>query len=221
MTEPAFREIQLTRKQLVFLFMSTVVVLVVTFLLGVSVGQGVGPGQAMDAADAGVPGDTLVATDPSATTPAPGELTYQRDLQGPPSGAGAAAAEPPAPPAITPEPPTSQPPPVTEPVTRPVAPPPPAPDPVTRQATPPATTTPAGQTGGWMIQVGVFGSRENADRLVATLKQRGHTAFITQVATSTAPYSVRVGPFAERADAARAVPQVSRDSGVSAPLIIR
>lgn len=218
MTEPAFREIQLTRKQLVFLFMSTVVVLVVTFLLGVSVGQGVGPGQAIDAADAGMPGDTMVATDPPATPPAPGELTYQRELQGPPAGTGA---EPPATPATTPEPAATPPPAATDPAARPVAPPPPAPDPTTRQATTPATTTPAATDGGWLIQVGVFGSRENADRLVATLKQRGHTAFMTVVASSTAPYSVRVGPFAERADAARAVPQVSRDSGVSAPLIIR
>ena len=41
MTDQGFREIQLSGKQLVFLFMASVVLAVVVFLLGVSVGRGV------------------------------------------------------------------------------------------------------------------------------------------------------------------------------------
>ena len=40
MSDQGFREIQLSGKQLVFLFMATVVVAVTVFLLGVSVGRG-------------------------------------------------------------------------------------------------------------------------------------------------------------------------------------
>ena len=43
MAEQQFREIQLSGKQLVFLFMTTVVLAVAIFLLGVSVGRGTSP----------------------------------------------------------------------------------------------------------------------------------------------------------------------------------
>jgi hypothetical protein len=43
MADQEYREIQLSGKQIVFLFMSLVVVAVVIFLLGVSVGRGVDP----------------------------------------------------------------------------------------------------------------------------------------------------------------------------------
>ncbi|MEO6224196.1 MAG: hypothetical protein ABIP90_13190, partial [Vicinamibacterales bacterium] len=62
MSDQGFREVQLSGKQLVFLFMSAVVVMVVVFLLGVNVGRGV-----RDAV-----GDTEISAqaDPSSTEPA-------------------------------------------------------------------------------------------------------------------------------------------------------
>ena len=79
MSDQGFHEIQLSGKQLVFLFMSAVVLAVVVFLLGVAVGRGVrdAAGDAPISADAGLP-ETVVPTDP--------ELSYHEMLLGAPAG---------------------------------------------------------------------------------------------------------------------------------------
>jgi cell division septation protein DedD len=82
LTDDGFHEIQLSGKQLVFLFMATTIVAVVIFLCGVQVGRNVKGGDR--AADAG---DTLAS---AATLPA-SPLTHPAAASGPP------AAEPPAP----------------------------------------------------------------------------------------------------------------------------
>src|SRR5690606_39749425 len=73
MAEPQFREIQLSGKQLVFLFMTAVVLAVAVFLLGVSVGRGTR-----------TPGDAVVEQTaevvPPADLPPPTEIT-PADLQ--------------------------------------------------------------------------------------------------------------------------------------------
>src|SRR4029434_4785602 len=67
MTDQQFHEIPLREKQLVFVFMSAVVVAVVIFLLGVSVGRGVrGSLPAGAVADAGATSDTVVPAAPPA-----------------------------------------------------------------------------------------------------------------------------------------------------------
>ena len=66
MTDQEYREIQLSGKQIVFLFMSLVVVAVVIFLLGVSVGRGVRT--AGDAAQGAAPGDTVASVSPQPPT---------------------------------------------------------------------------------------------------------------------------------------------------------
>jgi len=96
MSDQGFHEIQLSGKQLVFLAMSAVVLAVVIFLLGVSVGKGVRSAfPPASAADLGAPGDTTVPAGPVAGTPAatkvtPNDLDYQNKLQGQ-SAAGAVA----------------------------------------------------------------------------------------------------------------------------------
>jgi DedD protein len=56
---------------------------------------------------------------------------------------------------------------------------------------PPATST----TGMWAVQLGSFGSKENADNLSARLRQEGYLAFISPVDTSGGRrYRVRIGP---------------------------
>ena len=101
MTDQQFHEIQLSGKQLVFVFMSAVVVAVVIFLLGVSVGRGVrGSLQAGAVADAGATSDTVVPAAPPAASPKPGDLSYHDVLTGKDkSGAApAGSSAPPAPP---------------------------------------------------------------------------------------------------------------------------
>ena len=235
MTDQTFREIQLSGKQLVFAFMASVVVLVAAFLLGVSVGRGVRqtvpPGTDVVASDPPAP-----ATLPPPTETKPGDLTYHDKLQGqPPAKPG----EQPPPPAettatangskpATPPPSTTAPPPATTPpapvVTPPAAnpgtaakPEPPAAPPQTAaNTTKPAAEKPAPAKGGYVLQVGLFRSRENANSLAADLKRNGYSTMITTSSTGT--FVVRVGPYGDRAEAERIQAKLLRERGEK-PLI--
>ena len=68
--------------------------------------------------------------------------------------------------------------------------------------------------GEWAVQVGSFGSRENADRLVHSLKLKGYGAFITESPSRGRKwYRVRVGPERNRA-AAEAIATRLRATGL-------
>ena len=72
-------------------------------------------------------------------------------------------------------------------------PPKPQPEPEEEEpaSSPPATST----TGMWAVQLGSFGSKENADKLSARLRTEGYLAFISPVDTSAGRrYRVRIGP---------------------------
>lgn len=193
MAEPTYREIQLSVKQLVFGFMSAVVVLIAVFLLGISVGRGVGAPDGI-AAEAGAPSDTMVSTEVAPTEVAEGELTYHDDLQG--RGAAGAAG-------------------VTEQPALPSAPPPQSADPVTPApvSAPPAAAQapPPAAAGDFVLQLGAFGVRPNADRLVEELKQKGYAAFIARPESDPSLFAVRVGPFQTRAQAEGMQDRLARD----------
>jgi cell division septation protein DedD len=200
MSEQEFREIQLSSKQLIFLFMSAVVLAVSIFLLGVSVGRGVTATTPVSASEQASSGTVVPANPPpSAETP---PLTYQRELQ----GQKPVADPPPAPPATQAgdaaaggSPPASGDagaPPTRNPSTGEVPPVTPAP---AAQAPPPPPTGP-----GFDVQVGAFNSRPNADALVADLKSKGFTVFIAAGTRSQPRYIVRVGPYATRPEAEKA-----------------
>ena len=239
MSDQNFHEIQLSGKQLVFLFISAVGLAVVIFLLGVSVGRGVrGLTVAGATVDTGAPTDTVVATAPPPATPPPADLSYHDTLQG--QGRAARGATPPAPPPeqTPPSAPPAAAPPPTEPApppTKPQAQNPPAPQkPPPAQATPPpgstsapgATPKPAGPppkpaakppaTGGWVVQVMALKSREGADKLASDLKTKGYPAFVGNPARSL--YRVRVGPFAKRAEAEQIAARLARE-GFSSPAV--
>jgi cell division septation protein DedD len=228
MSDQEFREIQLTAKQLFFLFMSAVVVAVVIFLLGVSVGRGVQGEAVSAAADTGAVSDTVVtASTPPASTPAGSQtpnLTYDPKLQGgpvpPPAAPQTAETTKPADAAATPPP----------------APEKPAAVPDKTAAAPPSTTKPASGAGevppirpeakpappapsGLALQVGAFSSRENAETLVGTLKSKGYPAFMVAQPQSKASFAVRVGPFASRAEADKTSARLAREEGMK-PLVI-
>ena len=198
MSDEGFHEIQLSGKQLVFLFMSAVVLAVVIFLLGVDVGRGV-PGAAGDtavavagaAADTTPPGDASAASDviPAADP----ELSYHDLLLGEPAAAGAPAAAR-----------GAAPPPISEPT----------------EAAPPAAAPPAA-AGQWVLQMGAYSTRAVADDQVDKLKQLNVPAFVL-VPTASSPdklFRVRVGPYADRADAEQDKSRLERQ-GFS-PLITR
>jgi DedD protein len=220
MPEQDFREIQLSGKQVVFLFMAFLVVGVVVFLLGVSVGRGVTTPPPAPAAVATESSTDAPATLPPPTQPAPGELTYTADLKrgAEPSRGGTAAA-----PATANEPPPTV---AEQPATKP-APPPAAPAaktsaPTTPAAKPQATSAkPAPVTGGWSVQVNAFSSKPNADRQAAQLKAKGYAAFVFTAASGGARYRVRVGPFADRSEADRVAARLVKEGLASKPSVIR
>jgi cell division septation protein DedD len=73
-----------------------------------------------------------------------------------------------------------------------------------------------------MVQVGAFRSLTNAQSLVAQLKKKGYAATIVRNASApTAPHNVRVGPYADRAEADRAAAVLAKEQGVSKPSVTR
>ena len=80
LADQGFHEIQLSGKQLVFLFMATTVVAVLIFLCGVKVGRGVGPERGIETADTVAAAVTSAASIPrSGLTPRP-TCTPQRKI---------------------------------------------------------------------------------------------------------------------------------------------
>jgi DedD protein len=68
--------------------------------------------------------------------------------------------------------------------------------------------------GAWAVQVGSFSSRQNADRLVRSLKLKGYGAFVTESSSRGRKwYRVRVGPQRDRA-AADAIAARLRSTGL-------
>lgn len=73
-------------------------------------------------------------------------------------------------------------------------------------AEPAARSAPAApKSGGWVVQLGSFSSKDNATALVEKLKGRGFAAFLAPLPGGDRPpaYRVRVGPTAGRQEAER------------------
>jgi DedD protein len=101
----------------------------------------------------------------------------------------------------------------------PVSPPAAAP----RTVTPPVATPPAAanQRGNFVVQLGTFASRENADKLVRDMTAKGFAAFVVPTTSSRGElYRVRVGPTRDRAAAEALAAQLKRvgQSGSIVPI---
>lgn len=221
MSDSGFREIQLSGKQVVFLFMAGVVVAVGVFLLGVSVGRGVTDASA--AADT-TPAPATVASNaplPPATVPKPGEFQATDTLQGktpapspttPPAAAAPAATSSPTP---TPTP-TAKPTAAVKPTPTP-SPAKPAAAPASRPTPTSAAKPPASPTSGWYVQVDSFASRENASKQAAELKAKGYTASVYTAPGAGARYKVRIGPM-ERAAADTMIAKLRKEGYQPSPV---
>jgi cell division septation protein DedD len=201
MSDPGFREINLSGKHVVFLFMAFSVVAVGLFLLGVSVGKGITKEDVANAqatpSPTSTPADAPAGAAPDSTKPKPGELDYFRTLQGSPAASPKPAESPAVTPSATPaEPPAAPPAAATAPK------PTPSPSPEKPAA------KPAAATGTLYVYVDTFSSRANANTRLAELKKKGFSNVSVQTAGTTAKpaYRVRVGPFDDQpsAEAARA-----------------
>jgi cell division septation protein DedD len=202
MSEEGFHEIQLSGKQLVFLFMATTVVSVVIFLCGVLVGRGVraetvvadATGTSLEAAAEAPLALAEPAAGDAAETPVPVEETpdqfsYHERLQ--------------------------------QPVDDTVEPPPATPDDAPPAA--PAAEEPAPPSGsGWVAQIGAYKDRATADRIVETLKRQQFPAFVLPptAGSPTASFRVRVGPYRERREAENIAGRLQREHKYS-PFVTR
>ncbi len=191
--EDGFHEIQLSGKQIVFLFMVLTVASAVIFLLGVLVGRDLRSERADAAGNAPI----------TASNPAPE----------PAAAPGARPADPPSPPTETPDelsyvkrlegekPPAES--------VKPEA-PPPAPKPVTAPAARDAGSS--GRPGGWIVQVGEFGIAGAARDVVKQLTAKGHPAFLVNPAAGMPViYRVQVGAYTNRSEADQVARRIEKE----------
>ena len=210
--EDSFREIQLSGKALVFLFMAVTVIAVGIFLMGLLVGRGVlatkgAPGVNTAATnEAEPPLPPAAATSASSTSPSTAgeKLSYAERLgSAEPAKEQLKANTAPTPPAAPPTPKgesvapsSSTPPPAATKTAAKAAAPPPAP----AAAAPAASSEPAG--GGFAIQVAALREREEADVIVKRLAGKGYPAYVVAPAKGAPQvFRVRVGKYKERNEA--------------------
>src|SRR3954471_4063242 len=235
--DDAFHEIQLSGKQLVFLFMATTIVAVVIFLCGVQVGRGMKVQPTVEAADpaavAAVPSNhpapaTASAAEPAPTEPPPPaketaeDLSYAKRLQSdvPPNDKVKARTDAPAPvPAktdaakIEPAPARPEPAPVAKADAAPKV------DPPSRGAGKTAGTKgtqvpqPAGgRPGVWVVQVHALKDHGQAAALAQRLTGKGYPAFVlSPAAGAPAIYRVQVGRFNDRHEAEQVARRLERE----------
>jgi cell division septation protein DedD len=196
--EDGFHEIQLSGKQLVFLFMATTVVSVVIFLCGVLVGRGVraerGGEDLATVAAAPAPvaepqAAEIPAPAPEPPPPAAEPLTAHERLQ---QKTAPAEELKKAPEPASVEVPAAGPP--KTPAARPV------------DAAPAAATVAnegsGPQPGSWVIQVHALQNRDAANAFVRSLSSKGYPAFLLNPAPDSPQiYRVQIGAYREREEA--------------------
>lgn len=95
----------------------------------------------------------------------------------------------------------------------------PAPPPTAQPAPAPAASPPP--KGSFVVQLGSFGSRDNAERLMRDMNARGFNTFIAPITTNGRElYRVRVGPTRDRASAEALAARLKRagQSGSIVPI---
>ena len=227
--DEGFHEIQLSGKQLVFLFMATTVVSIVIFLCGVLVGRGV-RGDTLTAAEATTAsaqpspsGPPAAATpdappvDPPAATSE--RLTYPNRLE----NAKPVAEDLKTTPERRSEAPKSDPPP-PPPAERPQ--PKPAETAPAPQPPKPAGTTPAPSQGArpgvWAVQVVALSDKTAANAVVQRLSGKGYPAFVLspQAGAAVQHYKVQVGRYPDRSEAEQIKTRLKKEEQFE-PIIVR
>jgi cell division septation protein DedD len=225
--EDSFREIQLSGKALVFVFMAGVVILVTVFLMGLLVGRGVlatrGPAGAVATAATEVepPAPPAAASGPSSTSPATAgeKLSYAERLgsaEPAKEQLKAVATTAPAPPATPPTPKSESPAPArpeTGELRRN-----PAVATAGREGGP-ALTEPGGS--GFAIQVAALREKDEADVIVKRLAGKGYPAYVVAPAKGApSVFRVRVGKYKERHEADTVAARLQKEEQFK-PWIVR
>jgi cell division septation protein DedD len=211
--EDGFHEIQLSGKQLVFLFIVTTTVIVVVFLCGVKVGRGARAAQGDEPEPSALsataspdqqPAPQTVEPRPTEPPPPaaeePDKLTYSEVLKGKATdvplkpGEDVKAAPAPAP----------------EPKSKTVA---PAPAPAAPAPADTAGIPTAGRPGAWAIQVIATRDRNMATSIVKRLGGKGYPAFLVNPPAGKDPgfYKVHVGRYKDRGEAERVSQRIKKE----------
>jgi DedD protein len=96
----------------------------------------------------------------------------------------------------------------------------PAPKPVVHSISRSQPAAAPAAAGKWVIQAGSYGSEANAAKVAHTLEQHGYRASVSRFSKGGQTYyRVRVGPYAERSAADKAVSGVARAYGGKAEVV--
>ena len=230
LADEGFHEIQLSGKQLVFLFMATTIVAVVIFLCGVQVGRGVRTEHVAETSDA-----TATVTTPPVTAPPPStasgavasppseapqpapegadDLSYPKRLQS--DSAQKEQVKPRSEPAPAPATAASAP---AKNTSVKVGPQPAASEPpsASRAASPPAAPAAgiptASRPGVWVIQVHALKDRAAAGAIARRLLGKGYPAFVLDPSRGAPPiYRVQVGRYNDRHEADEIARRLERE----------
>lgn len=214
------REIHLSGKQLVFLFMAVTVVSVVIFLCGVLVGRGVQL-RPVAAAPNATPIDA--STDPTAPADQPSappteptkapDLRYQDELETKTPATDKLSTAPPAPVKPVPQTAEAAAAATAPPSAKPAAATPPAkasPDPPKTAST--SSTYPEPHGDGFAIQVAALTGKGEAEAIAERLKRKGYAVYVVSApAGQPAAFKVRVGKFKARTEAEKVATRLERD----------
>jgi hypothetical protein len=216
LADEGFHEIQLSGKQLVFLFMATTIVAVLIFLCGVKVGRGVRPERGLEAIDVAasttpppaattpsqpVPAGGPPAAEPPAPAPEPDdELSYAKRLQGDQSASPAEKLKNPS---------------VTAQAAAPKATPPRA---AAAAVKPPAKAEPVpapqstSRPGSWIVQITALQDRAACAAIAQRLTSKGYPAFVVDPAAGSPKiYRVQVGGYPDRDKAEQAARRLAAE----------
>jgi hypothetical protein len=213
MTDDGFHEIQLSGKQLVFLFIVTTTVIVVVFLCGVKVGRGARDAQVDQAehvnAAAPVTQPAPVVAPPATEPPTPvadDDLSYHKRLQG--EGTPRET--------LKREEPKTEPAPAPKPTATAAA---PVPTPVATSEQVPARLAVAddlptsAHAGTWAVQVIATRDRAIAGTVLKKLAAKGYPAFLVNPSANATPpwYKVQVGRYKDRGEAEKVSLRIKKE----------
>jgi cell division septation protein DedD len=214
-TDDGFHEIQLSGKQLVFLFIVTTTVIVVVFLCGVKVGRGARDAQVEDPeqanAAAPVTQPAPVVAPPTTEPPAPAgdgqdDLSYHKRLQGEGAPRETLKRQDEAKPEPAPAPRASA---AAAAVATPIA--------TSAQVSPvrvSADNLPtSGRPGKWAVQVIATQDRAIASSVLKKLAAKGYPAFLVNPSANASPayYKVQVGRYTDKGEAEKVSLRIKKE----------
>lgn len=84
----------------------------------------------------------------------------------------------------------------------------------------PPTAVKSGDAEGWVVQLGSFSNKKNADELVGRLQQKAYQVFVEKIAQDgQTVYRVRIGPQSQRADAEAIRDKLARELQLKAMVL--